>query len=177
MKVSKQTIAVTAKYSDDGRHRYLLRKQWDKELPEAAVITINPVCEDEISQDLTSMLVLNNVSRLGYGSVSVVNLYSMITPKIRIRWYGDDELTDDTNDSEIIKAAERSDIIIIAWGSFGHTTQRVINRKKSVIDSISAHKDKIFCIADEEGRTGLHPLTPSVRAEWMIREADINAIL
>lgn len=67
--------------------------------------------------------------------------------------------------------------MILAWGSFGHTTQRVAERKKSVIDLIAINKDKIFCIADSDGRTGLHPLTPSVRSEWILQEVDINALL
>lgn len=177
MNTSKQTITVTVKYSDDKSHRYLLRKQWDKELPEATIIMINPTCEEVLSQDMTSIFVQNNLLKLGYGCLNIVNLYSMITPKINVRWYGNDELTTSDNDKEIIRSAEKSDIIIIAWGSFGNTSQRVKERKKNVIDLLIEYKDKMFVITDKEERTGLHPLTPSVRNQWILKEADIDDLL
>ena len=168
MNTSKKTISVEAKYSDDNQHRYLLRKVWNKELPEVTVIMINPTCEDELTQDLTSILVQNNVSKYGFGGVSIVNLYSRITPKIIVRWNSDKELIGDDNDKEILKAAERSETIVIAWGSYGHNNKRVAIRKESVLKMLKKHREKFRCIADDDGRVGLHPLTPSVRSAWKL---------
>lgn len=172
MKATKSTVTIVAICSDDGNHRYLLRRQWDKEKPEAAVVMINPTTSDDLSPDLTSMLVQKNVAKLGFGAVSIINLYSYITPKISVRWFGDDELSNDDNDKEIEKAAQRADTVIIAWGTFGHSTQRVQNRKEQVLKILKENSSHICCIADQQGRTGLHPLTPSVRSSWRLEDYD-----
>ena len=59
------TIRSKAIFSDDKEHRLLLRKEWDSEKPTAMVIMINPNTADTVNFDMTTMLVLNNVSKLG----------------------------------------------------------------------------------------------------------------
>lgn len=177
MKIVKDKVIVECRYSDDGKHRYLYRRTWNSEKPEAMVIMINPTSSDHLVMDLTTMLTINNLAELGFGSLCIVNLYSFITNKIAVRWYGEDELNGPENDSEICKAAEKAEKIILAWGSFGHTTQRVINRKEAVIAMLSKHKKKFACIADSEGRKGLHPLTPSIRNSWSLTEVDFDVCI
>ena len=172
MKTVRNNISIECKYSNDRKHRYLYRRTWDENKPEAMVIMINPASSEHLIMDLTTMLAINNLSKLGFGSISIVNLYSFITHKINVRWYGEDELNGPDNDSEICKAAEKAERIIIAWGTFGHTTQRVAARKEAVISMLHNHKGKFACITDSEGRNGLHPLTPSVRNNWILKEVD-----
>ena len=85
MKTINTTLTTTAIYSDKGDKRYLLRKAWDDTKPRLAIIMLAPSEASGIELDNTTMLVLNNASRLGYGSVSIVNLFatlglSFITP-------------------------------------------------------------------------------------------------
>ena len=96
------TIRSKAIFSDDKEHRLLLRKEWDSEKPTAMVIMINPNTADTVNFDMTTMLVLNNVSKLGFGSVNIVNLYCRIMEKLDLRFNGDDELIADEAD-EIIR--------------------------------------------------------------------------
>ena len=82
------TIRSKAIFSDDKEHRLLLRKEWDSEKPTAMVIMINPNTADTVNFDMTTMLVLNNVSRLGFGSVNIVFTLSsssgrFTSPRIR----------------------------------------------------------------------------------------------
>ena len=118
------TIRSKAIFSDDKEHRLLLRKEWDSEKPSAMVIMINPNTADTVNFDMTTMLVLNNVSRLGFGSVNIVNLYSRIMEKLNLRFNGDDELIDDDSDAVIEQYAAMSDAIIIAWGTIGKNACR-----------------------------------------------------
>ena len=130
------TIRSKAIFSDDKEHRLLLRKEWDSEKPTAMVIMINPSTADTVNFDMTTMLVLNNVSKLGFGSVNIVNLYSRIMEKLNLRFNGDDELIHDEADEIIQQYAAMSDAIIIAWGTIGKNTLRVRERQKYLLELI-----------------------------------------
>ena len=105
----EETTIIKSKaiFSDNKEHRLLLRKEWNSEKPSAMVIMINPNTADTVNFDMTTMLVLNNVSKLGFGSVNIVNLYSRIMEKLNLRFNGDDELID--NEADEIKAIYKSD--------------------------------------------------------------------
>ena len=134
----EETTIIKSKaiFSDDKEHRLLLRKEWDSEKPTAMVIMINPNTADTVNFDMTTMLVLNNVSKLGFGSVNIVNLYSRIMEKLNLRFNGDDELIDNEADDVIEQYAAMSDAIIIAWGTIGKNTLRVRERQKYLLELI-----------------------------------------
>ena len=90
---------------------------------------INPNTADTLCMDMTTMLVLNNLHKLGFGSVNIVNLYSRITPKLSLRFNSDDDLIAKGCDEIIEEYAVTSDAIIIAWGSLGNTSERVRERQ------------------------------------------------
>ena len=108
----KSVISNETVFSDDGLHRLLLHKQWDNEKPSAMIIMINPNSADNLSMDMTTMLVVNNLNRLDFGSVDIVNLYTRITPKIHFRFYSDEDLLHPDNDTMILESAEKADKII-----------------------------------------------------------------
>ena len=161
------TIRSKAIFSDDKEHRLLLRKEWDSEKPSAMVIMINPNTADTVNFDMTTMLVLNNVSRLGFGSV---NLYSRIMEKLNLRFNGDDELIDDDSDAVIEQYAAMSDAIIIAWGTIGKNTLRVRERQKYLLELIKQHAGKMYQI----GKNACRPLTPAVRREWVLEPYEME---
>ncbi|WP_144716715.1 DUF1643 domain-containing protein, partial [Bacillus altitudinis] len=70
-------------FSEDEKHRYLLKKTWDRKLPTCRVITMYPHLDGILSLDLTTVLILNQLSSENdYGSVYLVNLFSNIkTPE------------------------------------------------------------------------------------------------
>ena len=164
------TIRSKAIFSDDKEHRLLLRKEWDSEKPTAMVIMINPNTADTVNFDMTTMLVLNNVSRLGFGSVNIVNLYSKIMEKLNLRFNGDDELIHDEADEIIQQYAAMSDAIIIAWGTIGKNTLRVRERQKYLLELIKQHAGKMYKI----GRNACNPLTPAVRREWTLEPYEME---
>ena len=166
------TIRSKAIFSDDKEHRLLLRKEWDSEKPSAMVIMINPNTADTVNFDMTTMLVLNNVSKLGFGSVNIVNLYSRIMEKLNLRFNGDDELIDSEADAVLEQYAAMSDAIIIAWGTIGKNTLRVRERQKYLLELIKQHTGKMYQI----GRNACHPLTPAVRREWVLEPYEMEGV-
>jgi hypothetical protein len=159
-------------FSDDKKHRFLLRREWNEEKKSAMVIMINPNTADTLNVDLTTMLVLNNLNKLGFGSVNIVNLYSRIMPKLSLRFNSDDDLIAKECDDIIEQYAAMSDAIIIAWGSVGNNSQRVRERQADLLDVLRPYKNKLYKI----GKEGHHPLTPAIRNNWELEPYELEEI-
>lgn len=162
MRSESAILKSKAVFSDDGQHRFLLRKEWDKDKKNATVIMINPNSADLVNLDLTTMLVINNLCKLGFGSVNIVNLYSRITDKINFRFSSDEDLLLPDNDGNILTYAAKSDAVIIAWGSVAIHSQRIRNRQIELLDKLRNCNVELYKIGVE----GYHPLTPAVRNNW-----------
>lgn len=170
MKTETTTLKSKALFSDDMKHRLLLRREWDKTRKSALVIMINPNTADTMYSDMTTMLVMNNLSALGFGSVNIVNLYSRITNKLSLRFNSDADLIDNEADGVINQYAAMSDAIVIAWGSVGNNSQRVRERQEEILTKLSSYKNKMYKI----GAEGYHPLTPAVRCGWELEPYEVE---
>ena len=86
MITTRSSVRTEVIYSDDMNHRLILKKDWsrDKEKLKCTIIMINPSTADEIEMDRTTMNIINNLKRLNYTSVDICNLFSYITPKLRM---------------------------------------------------------------------------------------------
>jgi hypothetical protein len=62
--VNRMSLRTEVVYSDDREHRYIIRKEWDKNKPKATIIMINPSSANEVEIDHTTMNVINNLNRL-----------------------------------------------------------------------------------------------------------------
>lgn len=99
-------VRTEAVYSDDRTRRYLLHREWDVKKPKALIIMTNPSTAGTIALDFTTMYILNNITALGYGSVSTANLVSKITLRLSVK---DDMKAEDENFDQIVKAAQKAD--------------------------------------------------------------------
>ena len=168
MITEKDTIKCESIFNDDRTHRFLWKRVWNKDKPLMAVIMLNPCHSDNIVTDTTTSLVVNNVARLEeYGGVEILNLYSLLTPKLNFRWNDDSDLNHEDNDSYIKKAAEECKTVLLAWGRSGNINQRIEERVVKVINLLQPYEDKLYMITDGI-RIGLHPLTPCLRNTWKI---------
>lgn len=169
MITEKDTIKCEAVFNDERTHRFLWKQVWNKDKPIACVIMINPCQANTVVTDTTTFLVVNNIYRLGdYGGVTIVNLFSLLTPKLSFKVSG--KLNDEHNDEYIKKAAEEASTVILAWGKSSDTNLRVAERAKQVIELLDTQKEKLRIISDGK-RMGVHPLTPSVRAKFILKDA------
>ena len=171
MLVEKDTIKCEAVFDDDKTHRFLWKRVWNKDKPVISVIALNPSLSDNIITDTTTALIVNNVAELGeYGGVEILNLFSVLTPKLRIAEI-EENLNDEVNDSYILKSVEVSAKAIIAWGRAADSNAKIEERAVHVINLLQAHKDKLYTISDGV-RSALHPLTPSVRGKWILEKCE-----
>lgn len=159
----KSTIKTEATFSPDRKHRYLLRKEWDKSKDKATVIMVNPASATDMRIDHTTMYVLNNLVRLGFGGCDIVNLYSRVSSSTK-----EDNTSNEVNDNQILQSARTSSHVIVAWGKLGDTNKRVAKRQKEVVELLKPCQDKLFVIGDSVGNTGFHPLSPRVH-EWNLK--------
>lgn len=163
MLVEKTTLKTEVMFSEDKKHRYILRKEWSKEKPRACVIMINPSSADGLLIDMTTQLVVNNLSKLDYGSVDILNLYSMIG-RLSIRAETGEAKTE--NLKAIMQSCDKATKIILCWGAIGKSNKSAQKRIDDLLSSLEAYKDKVFYLTDKGGETLYHPLVPSVRLQW-----------
>ncbi len=168
MNTEKTIIKCESVFDSQHTHRFSWKRVWNKDKPLAAVLALNPCLSDNVMMDTTTFLICNNVARLEtYGGVVIVNLFSLLTPKLNFRWNSDEDLNDPENDSYIKKAAEECDIMILAWGKASGSNQRIADRVAQIMAILEPYREKLAMITDGF-RVGLHPLTPSIRAQWFL---------
>ena len=163
MIVEKGTLKSECIFSEDKKHRYILRKEWDRSKPRAMVIMINPSSSNSIQCDLTTMLTINNLSKLDFGSVDILNLYSMVG-KLSVRLEREDTKVE--NMKCIHQSLDKCTRAILAFGSIGKSNKTVNKRINELISSLEAYKDKVYYLADSTKEKLLHPLVPEVRSSW-----------
>jgi len=167
--VQRSTIKTEVHFSEDGEHRYLLKKEWDKKKKKAMVVMINPSSADSMLIDHTTMYVINNLSKLDFGSVDIVNMFSKIEVRLNLK-QRIEELVGEANDNYIEKSAAKADAIIIAWGRTGERNGNIKERKQKILNMLKVHKDKIYEISDSKGSKSFHPLAPQVRNYWELKQ-------
>ena len=171
MKEITTTLTTTAIFSDDGKRRYSLTKVWDKKKPKMAIIMLTAGEASGVSLDNSTMLVLNNASRLGFGSVSIVNLFSKI---------GRLEMSKEPEDEENLKwidsIAKEADTIVYASGVGKATNKAFIARQTKVLEALKPYEAKLHCITNEQGNARFqHPLSPAIRI-WHLSSMKINEL-
>lgn len=167
------TLTTEATFSDDNLKRYLLRKIWDESKPKLAIIMLAPSEAAGIELDNTTLLVLNNASRLGYGGVDVLNLFAVLND-FRLKEVEDKD-TDNLN--AIVQSAQEADVIIYAAG-VGKAKSKVFQRRQEqVLTALRPYEDKLHCLTNESGRARLqHPLSPAVRT-WHLSPLKVSELI
>ena len=167
------TLTTVATFSDDNLKRYLLRKTWDENKPKLAIIMLAPSEAAGIELDNTTLLVLNNASRLGYGGVDVLNLFATLND------FGLKEAEDEDPDNlnAIVQSVQEADIIIYAAG-VGKAKSKVFqHRQEQALTALRPYEDKLHCLTNGSGRARLqHPLSPAVRI-WHLSPLKVSELI
>lgn len=173
MNVITTKLTTEAIFSDDGSKRYLLRKTWDEKKKKLAIVMLFPSTASGIELDYSSMLVLNNASRLDFGSVDILNL-SAVLDDYTLR---EADVEDSKNLDVIAKSAENADVIVYAAG-VGKSKNKVFqDLQKSVIEKLRPYEDKLNCLCNESGDARLqHPLSPAVRT-WCLSSLKVGELI
>lgn len=167
MQTDKTTVKTEAIFSDDRKHRYILRKEWDSKKPKATIIMTNPSTADMLSMDYTTLYIMNNIVKLDFGMIDIVNLVPKMTTKLDVK---KDLEVDEENFNTICKSAERADKVILAWGKLGENNKKVWDVQDILLERLKLFKDKLCVIACESGESGFHPLAPQIRFSWILKK-------
>lgn len=170
MQTIETNLATTAIYSEDNTKKYLLRKIWDAAKPSLAIVLLAPSTASGIELDRTTQLVINNAYRLGYGSVSIVNLFATMDDFS----FSSAEETDAENMKAIVTEAKKCDTLVYAPGNGKAKNQTFQKRAAQVLKSLKPYEKKMKCLSNEDNSVRLrHPLYPAVRT-WYLRETTID---
>ena len=159
------TIKVEVTESDDAKHRYVLYKEWDKDKPTCTIITLFPGSAELVITDTTQMLITNQLYTMGYGSFYSVNLFS----KVGIAARGQKvfaNATNKVNDENILACAEKSKIVILAWGCLPDKNKIVKQRVEAILSKMSPYSGKCFYLSNVQDDKHCHPLSNKVKCEW-----------
>ena len=173
MNTIETTLTTQAVFSDDNTKRYLLKKTWDANLPKLTIVMLAPSIASGVALDSTTSLVLNNASALGFGAVSIVNLFATL---------GDFTLSaaedeDPENLDAILDACKDADMIVYAPGVGKNKLASFQLRSKQVVEALHPYEKKLKCLTTASGKAKmLHPLTPSIR-KWTIAELPLEELL
>ena len=139
-----------AEFSPDRKHRYMLSRTWNNELPKIAFVGLNPSTADEMQDDPTIRRVIRFARDWGYGGVYMLNLFSMVTPYPK-------ELKAEYNQENKAwheKIEPKVTTVLFAWGAF---------KEAALAMNIQDHyyknaREKIFCLGKNANRSPKHPL-------------------
>lgn len=174
MHTDKTTLSTEAIFNDDRTKRYLLRKIWDENQPKLTIIMLAPSEASGIALDTTTQLVLNNASRLGYGSVSIVNLFATVNDFDLKQQTG---FGDPDNLNAIVEACQNCDQIVYAPGTGKAKNKTFINRQEEVLKALLPLEEKLSCLCNEICNTRLHhPLSPAVRI-WNLSPLKVSELV
>lgn len=173
MNTIKTTLTTQAVFSDDGTKRYLLRKEWDAKKPKLAIIMLAPSSSSGIELDTSTQLVINNVARLGFGAVDVLNL-SAVLNDFSLK---QTKIEDKDNIETILQSAKNADIIVYAAGVGRAKNKTFQQLQETILHKLTPYEDKINCLSKEDGSSKFqHPLSPSVRV-WHLSPFKIKDII
>lgn len=173
MNVIETTLTTQALFSDDDSKRYLLQKTWDTSKPNLAIVMMAPSVAEGIALDSTTLLVLNNASRLGYGSVSIVNLFATLND-FDLK---EAESEDVENMKVILNSAQEADAVVYAPGVGKAKNKAFMLRQNQVLTAIRPMESKLFCLTDADGNARFqHPLSPSVRT-WHLSPMKVEELV
>ena len=173
MKIIETTLKTTALYSDDESKRYLLRKEWDSSKPKLCIIMLAPSTASGVGLDSTTLLVLNNATRLGFGRVDILNLFA----KLNDFDLEAAERDDPDNSKAILASAKDCDTIVYAAGVGKAKNELFQERQKQVLTALRPYESKLYCIGNKDGTVRMrHPLSPAVRT-WELSKLKVSEVI
>ncbi len=168
MITQKATIKIESAFSEDSTHRFYLKKTWDNKKKSALVIMLSVGDCNGITMDYNTLFSINNLVKLGYASIEIVNLFTNTSSAITSDFLKDTDAI--TKNNEILVSKSKSaDTIIIAWGRAGRTNKSVSKRETQVLSLLKEFEDKTYVLCDLTGRRNFHPLSPQCRHNWNLQ--------
>lgn len=158
-----------AKFSEDRKFRYWLKRQWDNNKPSINFICLNPSKANEEDDDPTVTKCIRQAEMLGFGSIEMTNLFAFVDTN-RDTFYDVSDPVGKDNDSYILKTAKKCDKVIIAWGNEGVYK----NRAEIVLKMLRKLDKKIYCLLITQENQPRHPGQGCAYVERLRLFSEIN---
>ena len=159
--------------SDDGTRRFSMRKVWSEDKPSLAIVMLCPSSSGEVAVDTSTALTMANCYRLGYGSVTILNLFSTIND-FTLKEAQEEDLE---NLNAIVAAAEKAQCVVLGAGTGKAKNKLFQKRLEQVLTALRPYEDKLHCLCDENGGSrGLHPLSPRLR-QWHLSKCSVSEFI
>ncbi|MAV63977.1 MAG: DUF1643 domain-containing protein [Pelagibacteraceae bacterium TMED124] len=120
-----------ATFSKCRNHRYLLWRKWNTSLPNIMFIGLNPSTANEYVNDPTIIRCIKFSKNWGFGSLYMVNLFSIRTPHPSDLEKKTD-IVGKKNDYWILKTSKKVSKSIACWGNYGSLNDRDLEVKKLI---------------------------------------------
>lgn len=149
--------------SDCEKFRYSLTRTWDRTLPIACFVMLNPSTADAAEDDQTIRKCVGFADRQGFGGFVAVNLFAFRTTfPIELKKAG--YPIGEENDFHLEMAVrEQTDAVICAWGS----NARKLQRPTEVLQMIRSWNRKPLALSLLGDGTPAHPCMLGYTDTWI----------
>ena len=145
--------ASGALFSDCRKWRYLLWRRWDKSLPVANFLMLNPSTADEVKLDPTCSRARGYAEAWGYGALIVTNVFAFRNTNPREMKAARDPVGPG-HDAAIVRAAKEAQIVVCAWGNHG----LFLDRSSSVKRLLDKNRIELHALRVNGNGEPAHPL-------------------
>ncbi len=147
---NQNSLASGALFDATGQYRYALWRCWQPDGKRLAFVMLNPSSADAEINDPTIRRCIGFAQAWGYGGLEVVNLFAFRTAHPSHLVSVADPVGATCN-AAILRAVERADRTVIAWGNWG----RLHGRAEAVLALI---EPPLYCLGRNQSGHPRHPL-------------------
>ncbi|MBX3323589.1 MAG: DUF1643 domain-containing protein [Phycisphaeraceae bacterium] len=141
-----------ASFDRSGRYRYALQRQWAAGGRRVCFCMLNPSTADASKNDPTVRRCIGYAQRWGFDALEVVNIFALRSTDPRGLYEAADPIGP-RNDAAIVRAAERAQLLVLAWGGHGELG----GRGREVVRLVSKTKSAM-CLGVTQSGEPRHPL-------------------
>jgi len=146
-----EVMQRAATISECQRYRYSLRRTWAEGKAVVCFIMLNPSTADAEIDDPTIRRCIGFGKAWNFDALEVVNLFALRATKPMALLTASDPVGPE-NDEAILMAAERSHLIICAWGA----ELLAVDRAKPIFAMLKRHP--LYCVGVTKSCRPKHPL-------------------
>jgi hypothetical protein len=161
--LNEYDLPNSAVFSEDGRYRYILGRDWEPFGRTIVWIMLNPSIGNEFILESTTAGCMTRAQKWGYAGMIVLNLFALIETdpeKLKRTPEAIGPLNNKVIESINLQAPEDS-VFIAAWGNHGKHLGRDIEVTNMLNDR------DLYCLGTNKNGTPRHPLhmSHSIRPE------------
>lgn len=172
MEKIEETTKTEVWCSEDQVNRYLFKKTWGKADKQILLITINPVSCVPYVQDMTTMLIEEQVRKLGFNGFNVLNLFSKVTKGNTSRAVQGLMIEEEQLFYKNVMTDKAIKKYVVGVGSIIKKNQSAKKQLEKIHELFTPKQQKLLeVLVDMEGQPS-HPLSPKMRYEWNFQSFD-----